>query len=125
MGTITACLATNLRNLRKQKHWTQTELAEAAGVSLVFIQGIEAERKWVSPATAKSLAKALGVAEAKLFENCFDRKPAGKTIKRAMLKVDHIPDDVYFALATTCRDEKWKWEAVRWLITGFERSRAW
>jgi transcriptional regulator with XRE-family HTH domain len=122
MDSITKCLAHNLRSLRKKKNLTQSELAAKAGISLIFLQGIEAERKWVSPATTQVLAKALDVSESKLFENCFEPKAALKEVKRHQLQLEHVPDDVYYALATTCRKDAWKWEVFRWVLEGFERT---
>jgi transcriptional regulator with XRE-family HTH domain len=125
MESITKCLATNIRNLRKEKNLTQTELAEKAGISLIFLQGIESERKWVSPATAKVLAKALEVNESKLFENCFEKKRASLSShprKSGNKPLEHLPEDIMQALMTTCRHPEWKWEAIRWIIQGYERE---
>lgn len=94
---------------------TQTDLAVKADISLIFIQGIEAERKWISPATIKSLAKALQVSESKLFENCFESQPQ-------QAKWNHIPEDIVTALSTTCRHPQWKWEVFRWILDGYKRQ---
>jgi transcriptional regulator with XRE-family HTH domain len=123
MESITDCLATNVRKLRKEKGLTQGELAKKSQISLVFLQGIETKRKWVSPDTAKSLAKALGVKEADLFKDCFKQiKTTKKKIKIKNLRLDHIPEDILFSLTTTCLASTWKWESIRWIIQGFERD---
>ena len=121
MESIADCLATNIRNLRKQKRLTQGELAKKAQISLVFLQGIETKRKWLSPETAKCIANALEVTEAQLFKDCFEKsKAAKKKIKNP--KLDHVPDDILFSLTTTCLASSWKWESIRWILQGFERE---
>jgi transcriptional regulator with XRE-family HTH domain len=130
MESITKCLATNIRNFRKELDLTQSELAEKAGISLIFLQGIESEKKWVSPMTAKVLAKALEVHESKLFENCFEKKnhrPLAYPLKKQkkisrIVKLNHIPDDIFLALSTTCRHPQWKWELFRWILEGYNRD---
>lgn len=136
MGSIIDCLAGNVKRMREGRGLTQAELAKAAGISLVFLQSIEARRKWVSPDTAKSLARALEVTEPELFENCFeeDGSPAGlRSLKKSGARgrrvrrlrnatLEHVPDDIYNHLATTCRDKRWKWEVLRWLLEGHERT---
>lgn len=98
---------------------TQTELANRAGVSLIFIQGIESERKWISPTTVKSLAEALDVPESKLFENCFEEEPIRGTNRH---RYSHIPEDIWAALSTTCKHPQWKWETFRWIIEGYKKQ---
>ncbi len=123
METITKCLAANIRTLRKKKKMTQTELAKRAGISLIFLQGIESERKWVSPATTKAIAKALKVPESDLFVNCGPRVPKKQKLKRPLKpQLDHVPDDIFQALLTTCKTRKWKWDAIRWIIQGYEQN---
>jgi transcriptional regulator with XRE-family HTH domain len=123
MESITDCLATNIRALRKEKGFTQGELAQKAKISLIFLQGIESKRKWVSPDTAKALAKALDVKEADLFKDCFKNKKAhSKKSRIKNPKLDHVPDDIMTSLATTCVEAAWKWEAIRWIIKGFEEE---
>lgn len=48
---------------------TQTELADAIGISLASVQGYEAERVWPAMDTIKALAKALKVSEPELFRD--------------------------------------------------------
>jgi len=123
MHGITKCLAANIRQLREQKGLTQTELADRAGLSAIFLQGIESERKWVSPRSARALARALRVPESRLFENCFERSDRLKRPRRLRRPTfDHVPTDIYNALATTCRIKEWQWDAIRWLIQGFENQ---
>lgn len=127
MGSITSCLAKNLKTLRKEKGLTQGDLARRAGMSPIFVQGIESERRWLSPASARALAKALDVHESRLFENCFaeeeSRKKRSAAKRLARAKFEHVPDDIFNALATTCCHPDWRWETIRWIIQGYERSR--
>jgi transcriptional regulator with XRE-family HTH domain len=53
--------SSNVRELRGRLKWTQIVLAEKAGVSINFINDIESERRWISPATLIKLANALNV----------------------------------------------------------------
>ena len=125
VDTITACLASNIRRMRKQKKWTQAELAERAEISVIFLQGIESERKWISPSTARTIAKALGVSETQLFAECFDPALTPETAKprrRQRADFDHIPDDIFHALSTTCRHPKWQWQVIRWILDGHRRE---
>ena len=123
MSDIAACLAENIRSLRKKKGLTQSELAERADISLIFLQGIESEKKWVSPSTAAALAKALGVTQARLFKDCFSEAEKQKARRQARANLDHVPTDIFNALSSTCKDSEWQWDAVRWILEGFERSR--
>jgi transcriptional regulator with XRE-family HTH domain len=123
MDSITKCLATNIKNLRKLRNLTQTELADKAGISPIFLQGIESERKWISPSTVKSLAHALKVPEAKLFENCHE-KEINKSFPQVTTpqRIPHIPEDVWSALLTTCKHPQWKWEVFRWILDGYKKQ---
>ena len=123
MEGIADCLAENIRTLRKEKGFTQSELADKADISLIFLQGIETKRKWLSPDTAKSIAKALNVTEAELFKDCFKTKRIhSKKTRPKSPKLDHVPDDILHALCNTCVAASWKWETIRWIIQGFERD---
>lgn len=122
MGSIQSCLAGNIRRLRKEQNLTQSELAEKAGISLIFLQGIETEKKWISPQTVSSLAQALNVSQSKLFENCLPDGSRVKVKRIGRASLDHIPDDIFNALATTCKHPSWKWEFFRWIIDGHSRD---
>jgi transcriptional regulator with XRE-family HTH domain len=64
---ILETLGRNARAFRQTRGLTQQALAERAGISLVFLQGIEAGKKWVSAETISALARSLGVRETELF----------------------------------------------------------
>lgn len=51
----------NVRELRNNAQWSQVELAKKAGVSVNFINDIEAAKKWASPATMVKLANVFDV----------------------------------------------------------------
>lgn len=121
--SITACLAENIRTLRKEKGFTQSELAEKAHISVIFLQGIESEKKWISPATVAALAKALGVSQARLFKNCFEEREKEKMKRLPRANFDHIPNDIFNALANDCKNKDWRWEALRWILEGYQRSK--
>lgn len=123
--SIAACLAANIKRMRKEKQMTQSELAERAGISLIFLQGIEAERKWISPATSAAIAQAFNTTEAQLFAECFETarpRTKAKPKKISRTQLDHIPEDIVYALATTCRHPKWQWQVFRWILQGYERD---
>lgn len=62
----------SLRQLRKSKHWSQTELAYRANVGLQTIHRMEAGRPAL-PVTIASVAQALGVAPDDLDVQCIKR----------------------------------------------------
>ena len=66
MSRIGKILAHNISMLRKQRGWTQDNLAEYAGLSLPGIQGLESQRRWPSRETIAKLAEALEVTEERL-----------------------------------------------------------
>jgi len=46
----------NITRLRSNLHWSQVHLAKKTGVSVNFINDLEAGRKWASPASMIKLA---------------------------------------------------------------------
>ncbi|WP_081841323.1 helix-turn-helix domain-containing protein [Alicyclobacillus macrosporangiidus] len=59
--------ARRLRAYRKLKHWTQAELAAAAGVSVAIIGGLERGTRAPTPALVQRLTEILHVTEAELL----------------------------------------------------------
>jgi len=51
----------NVREFRTRNGWSQVALAQKAGVSVNFINDIEAGKKWASPATMVKLADVFDV----------------------------------------------------------------
>lgn len=60
-------LSQNLKKFRKEKGWSQFELAEKAGISEQTMNSIEGLRLWPSDKTLSKLTSALKIAPYKLF----------------------------------------------------------
>ncbi|WP_306150675.1 helix-turn-helix domain-containing protein [Roseovarius sp. MMSF_3281] len=50
-----------LKELRKEKGWTQREVAEKAGISLSYYTELELEKKQINAGRMEAIAKAFGV----------------------------------------------------------------
>jgi len=77
MPTTREKLAARIRFLRKEKHWTQEQLGDKAGLTYKFVGQIE--RGEVSPTldSLDKLAKAFGLTVGELLS--FPKKGPGKT----------------------------------------------
>lgn len=64
---ISDCLKKNLRKFRKERGFTQQELADACKLSLATIQLIESGKVWPERETISALARALKIKESSLF----------------------------------------------------------
>lgn len=145
MKTVSECLGENLKRLRRERNLTQGEFAAQAGVSLSFVQNLEKGKKWAGPRTISTLARALGVSEAQLFEDC-DRaseldpkqilvmmgRALGVGVTAEMLRglevrtsstvhftlYELMPDSVCNELAELCRQPGWDWELFRRRMKG-------
>ena len=62
-------LSENMKALRSLKKWKQDDLAEASGLALDTVRGIESKRAWVSSDSLEALAGALGVHVGDLFKS--------------------------------------------------------
>jgi len=51
----------NIKKFRVRNNWSQVVLAQKAGISVNFINDIEAGKKWASPASMIKIADALDV----------------------------------------------------------------
>ena len=51
----------NIKEFRGRNNWSQVALAQNAGVSINFINDIEAGKKWASPATMIKIADAFNI----------------------------------------------------------------
>jgi len=58
---LRAIFCKNIKEFRVRNNWSQVALAQTAGVSVNFINDIEAGKKWASPATMVKIADALDV----------------------------------------------------------------
>jgi transcriptional regulator with XRE-family HTH domain len=69
-----------LREIRRQKGWSQKDLADESGVGQDTISGIESGRHEPRPSTLRKLAKALDIEVRELFE---EPVPLGKAPSKA------------------------------------------
>jgi transcriptional regulator with XRE-family HTH domain len=58
---LRAIFCKNIKTFRIRNNWSQVALSQKAGVSVNFINDIEAGKKWASPATMIKIAAALDV----------------------------------------------------------------
>jgi len=58
---LRAIFCKNIKQFRIRNNWSQVALAQKAGVSVNFINDIEAGKKWASPVTMIKIADALDV----------------------------------------------------------------
>ena len=58
----------NVRRIRREKNWSQEELAFESGVHQTYVSGVESGRRNPTILLLRRLADALGVAPAKLLE---------------------------------------------------------
>ena len=63
-----AIFSENIKKYRDYFDWSQVALAKKAGISINFINDIEAGKKWASPATMLKIANALNVQVYELFK---------------------------------------------------------
>ena len=68
MSELSRLFAAHLKELRRQRHVTQRELATRSGLSLSFIRGLEQGIYTPSFSSIELLARALGVAYRELFD---------------------------------------------------------
>ena len=69
MSKIVEILGNNIRNLRKERNWTQEQLAEKAEISVPYMTQIELGKKQASLETVENIAKALSVSIDELFRS--------------------------------------------------------
>lgn len=61
-------LANNIRELRKQRGWSQDELADQAGVHRTYVGTVERCEQSITIDSLEKLANAFGVSPARLLE---------------------------------------------------------
>lgn len=77
MGIINKTFGRNVVKRRKERGWTQEDLAEYSQVSLRQIQAIERGESGSTEETREKIAKCLGVHPLSLFEDpAYSRKPS-------------------------------------------------
>jgi len=60
-AAIRAALALNIKTLRSRRNWSQADLAEKSGLSIVYLSDIERGNKWPYLDTMVKLANALKI----------------------------------------------------------------
>ena len=67
--SVTERFGQRIRTLRKERGWSQEELAELSGLDRTYISGIERGLRNVALRNIEALAKALEVSIGELFED--------------------------------------------------------
>jgi transcriptional regulator with XRE-family HTH domain len=67
MAKIREILAENIKEYRRKRGITQSELAERSNISTNFMGMIEQERKFPAPEVLDRIAEALGIDTSELF----------------------------------------------------------
>jgi transcriptional regulator with XRE-family HTH domain len=80
MSEIGEILAQNMKSFRKDRGWTQDDLAEKAALGIDTVRKLETNATWIGKETIEKLAKAFGVTEAVLFRGDRDGPPAAKEV---------------------------------------------
>ena len=90
MSKIVEILGNNIRNLRKERNWTQEQLAEKAEISVPYMTQIELGKKQASLETVENIAKALSVSIDELFRSSPSRSKSInaslKTFESSLIK---------------------------------------
>ena len=86
MTKVQECLAQNMKHYRKERRFTQEQLAEKIGTSTNYIGVIEIGSKFPSPKMIEKIAEALEIPSPKLFE---DRESISeqKSLQKANLDI--------------------------------------
>lgn len=149
MKSIQICLGENIRKLRVERGFTQSQFAKKTDLSISFLQNIEAGKRWVGPETIATLAKTLKVSESELFLDCAQTlRPDPKEIvaflceafgviltkdiiSKAPIKrpfayysplYDSIPDEVGEDLVALCKHPQWDWGDFRSSLTTIKKK---
>ena len=98
MNNLSKILAKNMKLLRFNKNWNQSQLAEASGYSVENIKKLETGATWISASGVTQLAKAFNVEEDMLFfDNEKTQKPnlkdAFEVISNALSVFNNIPNN--------------------------------
>lgn len=97
MEIIKEILIKNIRDLRKERAWTQEELAEKVGVSTGHLKSVETGRYGVSMELVGKFCEAFQVDPARLFQS-LESAPApvkDLPVSSVLKKLLAVPDDVY------------------------------
>lgn len=91
MATIKVLFGRKVKELRKQRNFTQAKLAEMVDVDDKHISCIESGKSFPSPDLIERLSKALGIEPKDFFEFYYleDSKDLKKSIFEMLEKLDH------------------------------------
>lgn len=148
MKTAIECIGENVKRLRRERGLTQEACAKKAGLSQGYLQTVELGKKWIGPKSISALAKALGVTESELFQDCDnlpepDPKYVLSMVARALgvnlseemvtsLKISKpfsayadlfqsMPDSLCAELTLLSREPNWDWDSFRRKAIGRSR----
>lgn len=149
MKSIQICLGENIRKHRVANSFSQVKLAEATGLSVTFVQNVEAGKRWVGPKTVSTLARALKISESELFLDCDQiSKPDPKEMLLLMSEAlgillsqeiinkaptrrpfayfshlyESIPDEIGEDLTHLCKHPNWDWIELRETLGTMKRK---
>ena len=92
---VRAILAWNIKALRSRRNWSQADLAEKSGLSIVYLSDIERGNKWPYLDTMVKLADAL---EIEVYELLKPKNTPPPTVTAALSKYN---EEVVAILAKT------------------------
>lgn len=84
-----AFLAENLRRLRKERHWSQEELAFEAELHRTFVAHVERQVRNISLDNLEKLARAFGVQTFELLVPRFPDSPSASSSRQSRLLQTH------------------------------------
>ena len=90
--------STNITRYRNALHWSQVQLAKKTGVSVNFINDLEAGRKWASPASMIKLANIFKIETYELL------KPYGSFPDSLGSMLRKYNEDIHVALEQVRQD---------------------
>jgi transcriptional regulator with XRE-family HTH domain len=108
MAKIREILAANIKEYRRKRGITQSELAERSNISANFMGMIEQERKFPAPEVLDRIAEALGIDTSELFITDVSPQAELKKLHKAILAGlnQAIGDAVDKAIANKYQSER-------------------
>jgi len=94
-AAVRAILALNIKTLRSRRNWSQADLAEKSGLSIVYLSDIERGNKWPYLDTMVKLANALKIEVYELL------KPENVPPPTVMAILDKYSEEVTAIIAKT------------------------
>jgi len=101
---IKVALGQNIKNLRSHRQYSQAELAEKAGISIIYLSNIERGKKFPKPAVLSHIAEGLDVEVYELFKTNHTPKAATNDNKKLINRISKdITKKVILAMETGFR----------------------